>query len=342
MIIVLGIGVYAATRPTPSSTSPQAMPSLETVDFMMNFLANGGKVPYYVGLDRGFFAKYGLQVNVIPNAAGPITALHALAAGKVQFTEGDFGTFVTMVAKENITNVRAVAMLYGTNPTGFLFLKGKGHPAINNPKDLEGKTVGTFPGSANEAMLPLFCKGAGIDCNKLIIQHASAATLIPSLLAGKFDAVIVYTRLAAGMQADAAKNGLEIGTINYADYGVDIYADSIMTTTDIIQKKPDLVKHFLQGLEEATQFAGAHPDDAVDSTLKFTPQLNRNITLGEWLLTMPYMGGKGTIVNAKNPLSLGWMDPKKVEFTVNVVAQAFQITPPNTSLLYTDQFVTPP
>ena len=349
VIVVVGVVAYVGmqqakppSQVVQTATSQlQTAPSVQKVDLILDLTPTGIVTPFYAGVDRGQFAKYGLQVNVLSNPQGSAGAIRALAGHKVDFAEADVGTLITLMAKENVTNVRAVALYYSKNPMGVQYIIGKDRAVINTPKDLEGKTVASFTGNSGEVMFPVLCKANGIDCSKISIEHVTVPAMNQGLLSGKYDAVLLYNRNIAVLQPDATKQGLKVGNFAYKDYGVDTYANMILTRTDIIQSNPDLVKRFIQGYEEALAYSIANPAEAVASTLKYNQQLNLNVTRGEWDITAELMGGKA-VLNIKDPLMIGWIDPAKMSTTTAAVSAAYGVPVPNPSNLYTNQFVKQP
>ncbi len=338
VIVVIGSASYIATQRQPNSTK------VEKVDLIIDFIPNGEHPPFYVGVDQGFFAKHSLLVNIIPNPQGSAGAIRALAGSKADIAEADVGTLLVLMAKENITNVRAIALYHARNPMSVMFVQGEGRPSIKTPKDLEGKTVGDFVGSSVGAMFPTFCKANGIDCSNVKIQYVSAATLNSGMLSGKFDARLGYDYSVADVAAQASKEGMKgltVGYFAYADYGVNVYANMILTRTDVIKNNPDLIQRFLQGYEEALQSSVAQPDAAVSSIVKFNPQLSPDATRSEWDITAQDMGGKA-ILTAKDPLMNGWIDPAKMQTTITTVSAAYGVPAPDPSAIYTNQFVKAP
>ncbi len=307
----------------------------DEINFMKSFLAAPPDVPYDVAIDKGYFANYHLRVNIISNPSGSAAAIRSLASGGVDFAEGDIGTLMVLMARESITNVKAVDAYYQHNPGGVIFLKGKG---ISQPKDLEGKTVGSFAGNSVEFLFPLFARASGLNVSAVHIQHIAAASLQTALLSNQVDAILTFAFHTFDFHQVSQT---QVGNFSYRDYGVDTYANSILTRTDIIARNPDLVSRFVKALEDARSYSVAHPDEAVQSFLKINPQYDPTISLAIWRdWTISVMGGKDHILALGKPTSIGWFDPSRMASTTEIIHEAYGIPNIDSSSLYTSQFVT--
>jgi len=307
---------------------------LETVNVTLDFVPNGQELPFYVGVDRGLFSKYGLDVKVTPST-GSAVAIRALASGKADFIDADIGSLLTVMTHDNITNVKVVSAYFQHSPIAVVYVKGKG---INQPKDLENRTISSSAGSANEVLWPIFTKNTGIDLSKVKIMQITPSSCGPSLLTGQFDASIcLYSRALVDLEPQATKAGLKLGTFNYTDFGADTLGLGIMTRVDIIQKRPDLVKNFLKGFWEAAQFAAKNPNAGIDSFMKTNPQSDRSLMLGEWQWAMNLIGSR--LLTAADPTSAGWIDPTRMNATISIIAEGFKIPKLNASQVYTNEFL---
>ena len=69
--------------------------------------------------------------------------------------------------------------------------------------------------------------------------------------------------------------GKEVNIIFPAEYGVNMYADVLFTTENMIENNPELVEGFVSATLEGWQYAIEHEEEAVDHTLKYSPDLSR-------------------------------------------------------------------
>ena len=98
-------------------------------------------------------------------------------------------------------------MKYQKAALAYFTLVGSG---IKGPKDLVGRKIGEPPGSAMRVLFPAFAEANGFDKDKVKFIHMSPATTIPSLLAGKVDAIGLYTSTAPILILRAKKLGKKV------------------------------------------------------------------------------------------------------------------------------------
>ena len=80
---------------------------------------------------------------------------------------------------------------------------------------------------------------------------------------------------------------------------------------------------------------------AVDELLKSNPQLNRERALEELRAILSVSIPRGR--TATNPLQLGWVDAEKMDHTVELVRQAYDLPQSATRIkLYVNSFVAKP
>jgi hypothetical protein len=100
------------------------------------------------------------------------------------------------------------------------------------------------------------------------------------------------------------------------------------------------VKSFLKGFWEAAQFAAKNPEAGIDSFMKFNPQSDRVLMLGEWRWAISVIGNQ--ILTVRDPTSAGWIDQGRMDTTATIVAEGFGIRKLATAQLYTNSFSVPP
>src|SRR3989339_521339 len=91
----------------------------------------------------------------------------------------------------------------------------------------------------------------------------------------------------------------------YEKYGVNMYADVLFTTEDIINKKPDLVEKFVRATLDGWQFAIENQEETIDMILKYAVNSSREHQKYMLETSIPL------IYTGDSPL--GWMDAKQWE-----------------------------
>ncbi len=135
---------------------------LKKITFQLDWIAYGRHVPYYVALEKGYFAQAGLDVN-IEQGTGAMPGFRYLAADRAQFVFQDIGSMIAARVRANL-KMKAVSCVLPEGAHTAFFIKGKG---IAAPKDLEGKKLGFSPAISPKIMFPAFAEANHIDQSKL-------------------------------------------------------------------------------------------------------------------------------------------------------------------------------
>jgi len=73
----------------------------------------------------------------------------------------------------------------------------------------------------------------------------------------------------------AEEQGFQVNLIWPSDYGVNLYADTLFTTEDMIKNKPEVVRAVVQATIKGWEQALKNPEQAVTYTLEYSDKLNR-------------------------------------------------------------------
>ena len=198
----------------------------------------GRATPYFVAFEKGFFATRNIEPK-IERGYGSAAGLKRMAAGQADFLLADFGGLVLARANEGL-KAKMVAVVYSKNGHAVHYLEGSG---INKPADFAGKRVAGAAGATVAALFPGFLRANGVDPATVRIVSVDAQALNPVLLAKQFDGMLEYNFNNA-LLVKEGENGLKPTLMLYADYNFRFYANGIITTDEMIAKKPDLVRRF--------------------------------------------------------------------------------------------------
>lgn len=279
--------------------------------FVTDFGFNGRHAYYYVALEKGYYAEEGIDLT-IERGGGSADAIKQVAAGRAQLGFADAATLVVSRGNDNVP-VKMVAAIYQKPPQAIFAL---GESGISSPKDLEGKTLADAAGSAVPAMFPAFAKAAGIDAKKVKWTVADSAAL-PTLLSTKRVAGIGQFTVGEPLLTKAVE-GKELTRLSYADAGLDYYGNGIIASEEIIQKDPELVKAFVRATLKGMETAFANPDEAGQIFNKHHSEIDPEIAAGETKLV-------ADLAKGANGGSMGSIDPARVQSTIDVVSQAFDL-----------------
>jgi len=246
--VALGVGMVAVPL----------LPAQAQTKITVGYTATVDIVPMFVGVEKGIFAKHGLEVT--PQLVSLNSLLPpALMADSIQLGMTTATTFLQGV--DGGLNLISVAGLIHTrkNDVNFGVVKRTG-AGIEKPQDLLGKKVGV-PG-LNAFLHVLFVEWAkrqGIDPRRVTIVETPFPQMNDILKSGAVDAVVA----AEPFQSRIIKSGtgsIMAHFVQEVPEGLPIVVFS--ATRSWVEKNPQAAKGFRQAMAESMQWVMANQDAA--------------------------------------------------------------------------------
>jgi len=265
VILLLSLWVTAL----PACGQP-AQPKGE-ITLAMGYIPNVQFAPYYVALDKGYYAAEGIKVKF---DYGMVTDLLKLVGtNQIQFAIASGDEVIT--ARSQGLPLVYILTQYQKYPVVLFSLAEKG---ITRPADLAGKKVG-LPGLYGASLVGLKAILHAAQVNEKDIQIMEIGyTQAAAVSEGKVDAAMGYA-VNEPIQLRAA--GKAVNVIAVADYS-NLVSAGLVTNEETITKQPDLVRALVRGTLRGMQDVVANPEEAMDITIKYVPEAggaNRPIQL---------------------------------------------------------------
>ncbi|MGC7518106.1 ABC transporter substrate-binding protein, partial [Pandoraea pneumonica] len=73
------------------------------------------------------------------------------------------------------------------------------------------------------------------------------------------------------------KQGREIGSLRYRDFGLDMVGNGIVTTETMIAQKPDVVRRFVQATYRGYAWMREHPEESAGVIVSQYPMLDKQV-----------------------------------------------------------------
>ena len=302
-----------------------AADAADKITFVTDFGYNGRHAYYFVALDKGYYTRQNLEVDIV-RGQGSADAVKQVAAGTAQLGFADTAAVILGRGNDQIPT-KLVAIVYAKPPHAIFVLKDSG---ISKPKDLEGKKIADTAFSAVPKLFDAYAKAAKIDGGKVTWLVATSDALPGMLKTGRADGIGQFTVGAPLLAKTAAPQ--EIHALAYADVGLDLYGNGIIASDALLKSNPGLVKRFvtatLQGLTDAI----ANPEQAGAIMHKYHRQVDADIATGETRIV-------GTLTK-QDGVPLGTLDPERVKKSIDIVSGAFTLKNPVTPAdIYAPGFV---
>jgi ABC-type nitrate/sulfonate/bicarbonate transport system substrate-binding protein len=186
--VLLASALTAALALTAAGAGAQAP------TFNVGAVNNTGGLVVFVAVDKGFFAKHGLDAKVVVRNTGPEVS-KALDAGEIDVGAANVSNIP--VALERGLNVRAIVGYVGSSfakstDDNMLGIVVRPDSEINSIADLKGKSVGTTFGSINDMYLVEIARKNGVSESALNRINSTPAGMVALFDTGKVGAMAVW------------------------------------------------------------------------------------------------------------------------------------------------------
>jgi len=320
--IVVAFLVFSGAR--VESAEPRA------ATIRLDFIIGGKHAPWYVALEKGFYAKRGLNAT-IQASTGSADTVRTIGSGGADFGFADIGT--TIVAKSRRTPVQIVGQ-FGYVPATILW---RDEGVIKGIQDLAGKSWAISPGQAQWYLMPAYCRINKIDFKAIKIQETAAPIQPAALATKKADFIVMYRASNDEIAEQAAtKVGVKLSRIFMKDTGLDIYGTGLIAKDEDVKKRPDFVRAYVEATLEGLRFARDNQEESLKILLKHKPELEPALTTLQLknALTEVFLPPESANV------AIGYMKPEIMDKTVQVVNDYFDVEHKIASKeVYSNQFI---
>jgi len=260
--MLLLVGLIGCSRPT----SPT--PELTHIRLPMGFVANVQFAPWYVAVEKGYFAEEGFELEF--DYSWETDGVRLVGAGELPFAIAS-GDQVLLARAQSLPIVTA-SNWWRRFPVAVVALEESG---IQEPADLAGRKVGipeTF--GASYIGWQALTSATGLeegDAKLEIIGY----TQLANLTEGRVDAAVVY---ANNEPVQLEQMGYDFTLISVADHAT-LVSNGLVTNEETLQEQPELVRAFVRAFLRGLTDTLDDPDAAFDICRKYVEGLDENETV---------------------------------------------------------------
>ena len=233
--------------------------------------------PFYVAAEKGYYEDAGLDVSLRHHGAseGLFTAISG-GQEDVVVAGGD----EMLQARSQDVPLLDVATLYQDYPVALIV---PADSEIRTAADLKGHKVG-IPGPFGETYFGLVAllHGAGLTEDDVTVEHIGF-TQQAALTAGHVDAVMGFVNNDAVRFAQA---GQEVRTIPVTEGDVPLVGIGLGVLDTTADERPEDVAAVVEATLRGVRDVVADPQEAVDLSAEYVPDLNRQEQQDEALATL--------------------------------------------------------
>lgn len=267
-------------------TSAAPAHAADKLTVLLDWFANPDHAPLIVAKEKGFFARHGLDVELV-EPADPNAPPKLVGAKQADIAVTYQPQLYTQIA-EGLPLVR-IGTLVDT-PLNCLLVLQDG--PIKSIKDLKGHKVGYSISGFEDALLGVMLEDVGLSEKDVEMVNVNFS-LTPALMSKQVDAVIGAFRNFEQTQVKLA--GGKPLAFYPEEHGLPLYDELIYVANKDSVNDPRM-KRFLDAVQEATIYLLNHPDDAWAAFIKAYPKLDDELNRTAWNMTLPRF--------AKNPALL--------------------------------------
>ncbi len=258
--VVAALAMVATLGPAGTigaSPDPSVPATLTPVKVQLDYVLRGNHAPFFVGKEKGFFAKHGIDVTSIEQGKGSGPGMQLVGADQADFGFGDLPTLV--VARSQEIPVVALAAVNQKSPLSLCTLKDK--HVLTSLADLEGLRVGLQSSGSTYVFYQAITAANGVDRSK-VTELPVTPPYENYLLQGQVDVIMCYVDAEVPeLRAKAADHG-ELAILRGPDVGYDVFGSGMYTSERMINEHPDAVAGFTAGYLEALQWVIDNPAEA--------------------------------------------------------------------------------
>lgn len=249
----------------------------EPLVIMLDWFLNPDHAPLIIAEKRGYFEKVGLEVEwQIP--VDPSSPPKLVAAGQVDLAVS-YQPQLHIHVDAGLPIVQ-VGVIVSTPLNSLVVLK---QSPIQSIADLQGKKIGFSVGGFEDALLKAMLKPHGLSLKDVELVNVNFS-LSPALISGQVDAVIGAFRNFELNQMDLVNHPGRAFFVE--EHGVPPY-DELIYIAHKDNLNPNLIRSFLQAVEQAVQFIVNHPEESWEIFASADPMLNNELNRRAFKDTIP-------------------------------------------------------
>jgi NitT/TauT family transport system substrate-binding protein len=246
--------------PTVAPNAPKTK-----VTIALGFTPDVQFTPFYVALNKGYYAEEGLDVSFKHGIVPDLVRLLAAGDQDINFAVASGDEIIP--ARLNDLPVLYIMTWYRQYPVAAVSIKGKG-PDLKTPADLKGHTIGvpgTY-GSTYTGLLALLNAG-GLSLSDVQLKSIGF-TQVESLTTGQVDVAMTY---ATNEPVQLRSQGTDVNTLMVADYA-QLASNGLVTNLNTFKSNRPMIARLIRATQRGIKFTTENPTAAFNEALKQVPE----------------------------------------------------------------------
>ncbi|MCL4869379.1 MAG: ABC transporter substrate-binding protein [Anaerolineae bacterium] len=244
------------------ATSTDTLP-LQKIRLPMGYIADPQYAPFYVAVEKGYFADAGIELEF--DYSFETDGIALVGAGALPFAIAS-GEQVLLARAQKLPIVY-VFEWFQQFPIAVI---SKAEAGIVVPTDLRGRNLG-LPGffGANYVGYVGMLLASGMTQDEVNVSEIGF-TQVEALFRDQVEVIVGYTN---NEPLQLANMGEAVNVIYVSDY-IDLVSNGIITNETTIANDPALIQRFVNALLKGLQDTLANPDEAYEISKKYVEGLD--------------------------------------------------------------------
>ncbi len=222
----------------------------EKIRFAAHWMPQAQFAGYYIGVEKGIYKKYGLEVEVL-HANPNETSQDLLLDGKADYASMFLSTAISLRSYGYpIVNVFQLSQKCAQ------VLISRKTKNIIEPADYNGKRIGVWKSGFTEV------NSAFINKFNIDVEIVPISSTINLFLSGGIDVMLTMWYNEYHSIINSGLNEDELNKLFFSDYGLNVLEDGIYCRQATFDKV--ITQKFIDATVEAWEYAFAHPEESID------------------------------------------------------------------------------
>ncbi|GCE16137.1 ABC transporter substrate-binding protein [Tengunoibacter tsumagoiensis] len=263
LVVLVVVTAFLLQQQKNSGASENSHKPLTKMTLALDWTPNTNHTGIYVALAKQnhWYADEGIDLQLLPYSQS-ILPDTLVSTGKADVGISSTEAIVADAAQKQ--PVVSIAAIVQHNTSALVTLASSG---ITNLKELDGKTYGAFGYPYESAVVSQMIKHSG---GKGDFKSVTVDDPMQALENHQVDFAWVFEG-AEGIQAK--HQGIQLNTFPIIENGIaDYYTPTIITSSQEIQQKSDLLKRFMRATARGYEYARTHVTEAAQDLLQGTPK----------------------------------------------------------------------
>ena len=326
-------GVALAMSIAPAIRAETAAPAETKVRFVMDWAFEGAQSIWTIAAVQGCFKQHGIDLT-LDRGFGSGDSVAKVASGAYDIGVADFATVVDFDGKHPDQKLLVTFIISDLSPTSVESLSKNN---IRKPQDLVGKRIADPVGEASRVLFPAFAKANGIDPASVTWMSVAPNLRQTTLVQGQADAAAGHMfTVVTGLRALGVPDA-DISIMKYADWGVNLYGNSVVTKPAWAAAHPDQMKAFVSCAAAGIKASIADPKAAVASLKTFEPLADANSEMA----SLAFSTHDAILTDNVRKNGLSQVDPARMDQVLTQISDAIGIAKPAMAEVYTAAYLPP-